>query len=118
LRPLHEQVSDRLISSAPVRHLRLVWAGSRWAGAARHHEPAEEHKDRAVILSRDGVLRKPLHEKKIELTNSILKLLFASDVPLGCLNRSVAKQKLNLFEFAPTTMTQAGTGAAIMPHAA
>jgi hypothetical protein len=47
-----------------------------------------------------------------------LKLLFASDVPLGCLNRSVAKQKLNLFEFAPTTMTQAGTGAAIMPHAA
>jgi hypothetical protein len=41
-----------------------------------------------------------------------LKLLFASDVPVGCLDRSVAKQKLNLFEFASTTMTQAGAGAA------
>jgi hypothetical protein len=29
-----------------------------------------------------------------------LKLLFASDVPLRCLHGSVAKQKLNLFQFA------------------
>ena len=30
----------------------------------------------------------------------ILKFLFASDVALSCLDRSVAKQKLNLFQFA------------------
>jgi hypothetical protein len=41
-----------------------------------------------------------------------LKLLFASDVPFRCLNTGVAKQKLNLFEFASTTMAQAGAGAA------
>jgi|SRR5882724_4845138 len=37
----------------------------------------------------------------------ILKLLFASDVPLRGLHRSVAKEKLNLFQFASTTMAQA-----------
>lgn len=46
------------------------------------------------------------------MIHRILKLLFASDVPLRCLHRSVAKQKLNLFHFASTTMTQAGASAA------
>jgi hypothetical protein len=41
----------------------------------------------------------------------ILKLLFASDVSLRCLDRSVAKQKLNLFEFASTTMAEPGASA-------
>jgi hypothetical protein len=41
-----------------------------------------------------------------------LKLLFASDVPFRGLNRGVAKEKLNLFQFASTTMTQAGASAA------
>jgi hypothetical protein len=36
----------------------------------------------------------------------ILELLFASDVPLRCLDRSVAKEKLNLFQFASTTMVK------------
>src|SRR5258706_8815559 len=42
----------------------------------------------------------------------ILKLLFASDVPLRGLHRSVAKEKLNLFQFASTTMAQARASAA------
>src|SRR6266403_1940816 len=37
----------------------------------------------------------------------LLKLLFASDVPLRGLHRSVAKEKLNLFQFASTTMAEA-----------
>jgi hypothetical protein len=36
-----------------------------------------------------------------------LKLLFASDVPFRGLHRSVAKEKLNLFQFASATMAQA-----------
>ena len=34
------------------------------------------------------------------IINCILKFLFAPDVALSCLDRSVAKQKLNLFQFA------------------
>jgi hypothetical protein len=34
------------------------------------------------------------------IIHCILKLLFAPDVALSCLDGSVAKQKLNLFEFA------------------
>jgi hypothetical protein len=41
-----------------------------------------------------------------------LKLLFASDVPFRRLHRGAAKQKLNLFQFASTTMAQAGASAA------
>jgi hypothetical protein len=41
-----------------------------------------------------------------------LKLLFASDVPLRGLHGSVAEEKLNLFQFASTAMTQARTSAA------
>jgi hypothetical protein len=46
------------------------------------------------------------------IIHRILKLLFASDVPFRCLHRSVAKQKLNLFQFASTTVAQAGASAA------
>src|SRR5258706_16475300 len=42
----------------------------------------------------------------------ILKLLFASDVPLRGLHRSVTEEKLNLFQFASTTMAQARASAA------
>jgi hypothetical protein len=45
------------------------------------------------------------------IINRILKFLLASDVSLGCLNRSVSEQKLNLFEFAAAIMAEAGTGA-------
>jgi hypothetical protein len=38
----------------------------------------------------------------------ILKLLFASDASLRCLHRSVAKQKLKLFQFASTTIARPG----------
>jgi hypothetical protein len=44
--------------------------------------------------------------------HSVLELLFASDVPLGCLHRSVARQKLNLFQFTSTTMAKPGAFAA------
>jgi hypothetical protein len=37
---------------------------------------------------------------------------FASDVPLRCLQKSVAKERLNLLQFASTTMAQAGASAA------
>jgi hypothetical protein len=42
----------------------------------------------------------------------ILQLLFASDVPLRCLHRSVAKQKLNLFQFASQAVAKAAASAA------
>ncbi len=45
------------------------------------------------------------------IIHRILKLLFGSDVPLRCLHRSVAKQKLNLFQFASTTMAEPGASA-------
>jgi hypothetical protein len=41
-----------------------------------------------------------------------LKLLFASDVPLRGLHRSVIEEKLNLFQFASTTIAQARASAA------
>ena len=42
------------------------------------------------------------------IIHGILEILFASDVPLGCLHRSVANQKLNLFQFASTAMAKPG----------
>lgn len=36
------------------------------------------------------------------------KLLPTSDVPFGCLHRRVAQEKLNLFEFSPSAMAEAG----------
>src|ERR1700680_847182 len=41
------------------------------------------------------------------VVHCILKLLFASDIPLRCLHRSVAKQKLNLFQLTSTSVAQA-----------
>jgi hypothetical protein len=46
------------------------------------------------------------------IIHRILKLLFAADVPFRCLHRSVAKQKLDLFQFASRSVTQAGATAA------
>jgi hypothetical protein len=43
------------------------------------------------------------------IIHGILELLFASDVPFRCLHRSVAKQKLNLFQLASTAMAKPGT---------
>jgi hypothetical protein len=45
------------------------------------------------------------------IINRILKLLFACDVPLGCLDRSMSKQELNLFEFAAAIVAESGTSA-------
>jgi len=41
-----------------------------------------------------------------------LKFWRASDVPLGRLHRRVAKQKLNLFQFASGAVAEASTSAA------
>src|ERR1700685_2405311 len=41
------------------------------------------------------------------IIHCVLKLLFASDVPLCSLHRSVAEEKLNLFQFASTTVAEA-----------
>jgi hypothetical protein len=46
------------------------------------------------------------------IIHRVLKLVFASDVPLRGLHRSVAKEKLNLFQFASTTMAKARASAA------
>lgn len=43
------------------------------------------------------------------IIHGILELLFASDVPLRRLHRSVAKQQLNLFQLASTDMAKPGT---------
>src|SRR5271156_1639500 len=45
------------------------------------------------------------------IINRVMQLLFASDVALRCLDRSVSKQKPNLFEFAAAIMAESGTGA-------
>ncbi len=42
------------------------------------------------------------------MIDRFLKLLLASDVPFRRLYRSVTKQKLDLFEFASTSMAEAG----------
>jgi hypothetical protein len=67
----------------------------------------------ATFLS--GVARDPNSDS---IVHGVLKLLFAPDVSLRCLDRSVSKQKLNLFEFAAALMADSGTGAPVMPHAA
>jgi len=38
--------------------------------------------------------------------------LFAAEISLGCLNRNVAEQKLDLFEFASGSMAKPSTGSA------
>jgi hypothetical protein len=53
-----------------------------------------------------------LNRNSKPIIHGILELLFASDVPFRCLNRSVAKQKLNLFQLASTAMAKPGTRAA------
>ena len=40
-----------------------------------------------------------------------MQLLFASDVSLRCLDRSVPKRKPNLVELAAAIMAESGTGA-------
>jgi hypothetical protein len=45
------------------------------------------------------------------IINRVLLLLFATDVFLRCLDRSVPEQKPNLFEFTAAVMTESGTGA-------
>jgi hypothetical protein len=42
------------------------------------------------------------------------QILFASDVALGGLNRCVSKQKLDLFQLAPSGMAQAGAASQIV----
>jgi hypothetical protein len=46
------------------------------------------------------------------IINRVVQLLFASDVSLRCLDRSVPEQKPNLFEFAAAIMAEPGTCAA------
>lgn len=46
------------------------------------------------------------------IIHRVLYLLFATDVSLRCLDRSVPKQKPNLFEFAAAIVTESGTGVA------
>jgi len=45
------------------------------------------------------------------IIDSFSEVLPASDVPFGCLHGRVTKEKLNLFEFPSSTMTEAGAGA-------
>ena len=45
------------------------------------------------------------------IINRVMQLLFASDVSLRCLDRSVPEQKPNLFEFAAAIMAESGAGA-------
>jgi hypothetical protein len=51
-------------------------------------------------------------QPKFQVDHSHLEASVASDVPLRCLHRSVAEQKLNPFQSASPTMAQAGAGAA------
>ena len=67
-----------------------------------HRETASVPRDQAVSPA----------TKIPRIVHCILKFLFAPDVALSCLDRSMAKQQLNLFEFAPTTMAKARAGAA------
>jgi hypothetical protein len=44
------------------------------------------------------------------VVNRVTQLLFATQITLGSLNRSVPKQELDLLQFAACDVTQAGTG--------
>jgi len=46
------------------------------------------------------------------MVHRVLQLLIAADIPFRCLHRGVAKQKLNLFQFASGAVAQAGASAA------
>src|ERR1700744_3433341 len=45
------------------------------------------------------------------IINRVLQFLFATDISLRCLDRSVPKQKPNLFEFAAAIVAESGAGA-------
>ena len=61
---------------------------------------------------RFSVLRGLAQDRNSEaIINGVLQLLFAPDVSLGRLDRSVSKQKPNLLEFAAAFMAEPGTGA-------
>ena len=50
-------------------------------------------------------------ERDLEtIVNRVLQFLFASDISLGRLNRSVSQEKSNLFEFAAAIVAKSGTG--------
>ena len=44
------------------------------------------------------------------VVNRVTQLLFATQITLGSLNRSVPKQELDLLQFAARDVTQADTG--------
>jgi hypothetical protein len=44
------------------------------------------------------------------VVHRVPELLFAPEVALGCLNRDVPEEELDLVQFAPGQVTQAGTG--------
>jgi hypothetical protein len=46
------------------------------------------------------------------------QILLGAQVTLGCLNRRVAQQQLNLFKLATTSTAQFGARATVMSHAA
>ena len=54
----------------------------------RQHDP--------ILISESG----PPSFAAFRVVHCILKFLFAPEVTLSCLDRSVAEQKLNLFQFA------------------
>ena len=82
----------------------------KWAAASktqwneRVHPPSNPLKHRALCIF-------ACDRKSKAIINRIQKLLLAPDVSLGCLDRSVPKQKPNLFEFAAAIMAESGTGA-------
>jgi len=46
------------------------------------------------------------------------QILFAAEIAFRRLDGCMAQQELNLFQLAPTRMTQLRTGSPLMPHAA
>jgi hypothetical protein len=52
------------------------------------------------------------------IVHRIAKTLFASRVTLCGLHRNVAKQELDLLQFASSFVAQFRAGSALMPHAA
>jgi hypothetical protein len=46
------------------------------------------------------------------------QVLLAAEIAFSCLHGGVAKQELNLLDFATAGVAQLRAGAALMPHAA
>ncbi len=85
---------------------------SRGSWSSLRHAHDSHHQVRPCPISLVYGLGLTCNRNFETIINRVLELLFAPNVSLRCLDRSVPKQKPNLFEFSAAIMAEPGTGAA------